>query len=118
MPLGGAFWDAGAEVFINKGVNGRWRDTLTSEESAAYEAARRGGAGSRVRALARDRQDRLRSGPTRQFRTSRHAHSIVSKIGPKCPAAHPGPISSPGTFLGLLSADDFAGWVFTWHLTC
>jgi aryl sulfotransferase len=38
VPLGGAFWDAGAEVFINKGVNGRWRETLTPEEVAAYEA--------------------------------------------------------------------------------
>lgn len=38
VPLGGAFWDGGAEVFINKGVNGRWRDTLTPEESAEYEA--------------------------------------------------------------------------------
>ena len=38
VPLGGAFWDGGAEVFINKGVNGRWADTLTREESAAYEA--------------------------------------------------------------------------------
>lgn len=37
VPLGGAFWDAGAEVFINKGVNGRWRDTLTATESAEYE---------------------------------------------------------------------------------
>jgi aryl sulfotransferase len=37
VPLGGAFWDAGAEVFIHKGVNGRWRDTLTAEESAEYE---------------------------------------------------------------------------------
>jgi aryl sulfotransferase len=37
VPLGGAFWDAGAEVFINKGVNGRWNDTLTAEESAEYE---------------------------------------------------------------------------------
>ncbi len=37
VPLGGAFWDAGAEVFINKGVNGRWRDTLSAEDSAAYE---------------------------------------------------------------------------------
>jgi aryl sulfotransferase len=37
VPLGGAFWDAGAEVFIHKGVNGRWRDTLTREESAEYE---------------------------------------------------------------------------------
>jgi aryl sulfotransferase len=37
VPLGGAFWDAGAEVFINKGVNGRWRDTLTAAECAKYE---------------------------------------------------------------------------------
>lgn len=37
VPLGGAFWDAGAQVFINKGVNGRWRDTLTQEEIAEYE---------------------------------------------------------------------------------
>ena len=37
VPLGGAFWDAGAEVFINKGVNGRWRDTLTAADSAEYE---------------------------------------------------------------------------------
>jgi aryl sulfotransferase len=37
VPLGGAFWDAGAEVFINKGVNGRWSDTLTPKESADYE---------------------------------------------------------------------------------
>lgn len=38
VPLGGAFWDAGAEVFIHRGVNGRWTDTLTEEESRAYEA--------------------------------------------------------------------------------
>ena len=38
VPLGGAFWDGGAEVFINKGVNGRWRDTLTADDSAEYEA--------------------------------------------------------------------------------
>jgi len=37
VPLGGAFWDGGAEVFINKGVNGRWRDMLPAEESARYE---------------------------------------------------------------------------------
>jgi aryl sulfotransferase len=36
VPLGGAFWDGGAKTFINKGVNGRWRDTLSAEESAAY----------------------------------------------------------------------------------
>jgi aryl sulfotransferase len=39
VPLGGAFWDAGAEVFINKGVNGRWAETLTQGEVAEYEAA-------------------------------------------------------------------------------
>lgn len=38
VPLGGAFWDAGAEVFINKGVNGRWADVLSKDESAEYEA--------------------------------------------------------------------------------
>ena len=38
VPAAGAFWDAGAQVFINKGVNGRWRDTLTRAEVAEYEA--------------------------------------------------------------------------------
>ncbi|WP_442508813.1 sulfotransferase domain-containing protein [Novipirellula sp. SH528] len=37
VPLGGAFWDAGAQVFIHKGVNGRWAETLTVEESRQYE---------------------------------------------------------------------------------
>jgi aryl sulfotransferase len=37
VPLGGRFWDGGAETFINKGTNGRWRDTLTAEDSARYE---------------------------------------------------------------------------------
>jgi len=37
VPLGGAFWDAGAEVFIHKGVNGRWKDLLSAEASAEYE---------------------------------------------------------------------------------
>jgi aryl sulfotransferase len=38
VPLGGAFWDGGAETFVHKGTNGRWRDTLTAADSAAYEA--------------------------------------------------------------------------------
>jgi aryl sulfotransferase len=36
-PMGGAAWNGGAKTFINKGTNGRWRDTLTAEESAQYE---------------------------------------------------------------------------------
>lgn len=36
-PLGGAFWDAGAETFINKGTNGRWQNVLPSEASKAYD---------------------------------------------------------------------------------
>ncbi len=36
-PLGGAIFDGGAATFINKGNNGRWRDVLTPEDSAAYE---------------------------------------------------------------------------------
>jgi len=37
VPLGGAFWDGGAETFVHRGVNGRWRDTLTAEDCARYE---------------------------------------------------------------------------------
>jgi aryl sulfotransferase len=37
-PLGGAIFEGGADSFINKGVNGRWRDVLSPEDSAAYEA--------------------------------------------------------------------------------
>jgi len=37
-PLGGLFWDGGAETFINKGINGRWREVLTPFDIAHYEA--------------------------------------------------------------------------------
>lgn len=37
VPLGGIFWDGGAQTFIHKGTNGRWRDVLTREESRLYE---------------------------------------------------------------------------------
>lgn len=37
VPLGGAFWDGGAETFIHKGNNGRWRDVLPAEDIARYE---------------------------------------------------------------------------------
>ena len=36
-PMGGMFWNGGAETFINKGTNGRWRDILTADDNAAYE---------------------------------------------------------------------------------
>jgi aryl sulfotransferase len=38
VPLGGVLWDGGAETFIHKGENGRWRDILTAEDNARYEA--------------------------------------------------------------------------------
>ena len=38
VPLGGALWTGGTKTFINKGTNGRWRETLNAEESAEYEA--------------------------------------------------------------------------------
>jgi aryl sulfotransferase len=41
VPLGGAFWEGGAETFIHKGTNGRWRDILTPEDCAAYETKAR-----------------------------------------------------------------------------
>ena len=37
VPLGGAFWDGGAETFLHKGTNGRWHDVLSAEEVAAYD---------------------------------------------------------------------------------
>ncbi|MEM7005000.1 MAG: sulfotransferase domain-containing protein [Pseudomonadota bacterium] len=39
VPLGGAFWDGGAQTFIHKGTNGRWRDVLSAQLSERYEAA-------------------------------------------------------------------------------
>lgn len=37
VPLGGAFWEGGAQTFIHKGINGRWRDVLSKEDIAKYE---------------------------------------------------------------------------------
>ena len=37
VPLGGAFWDGGAQTFIHKGTNGRWRDVLQQNEVEKYE---------------------------------------------------------------------------------
>jgi aryl sulfotransferase len=37
VPLGGIFWDGGAETFIHKGVNGRWRDVLDTKDARKYE---------------------------------------------------------------------------------
>jgi len=37
VPLGGIAWDGGAQTFIHKGTNGRWRDILTPEEIQQYE---------------------------------------------------------------------------------
>ncbi len=38
VPMAGAMWTGGVKTFINKGTNGRWRETLSAEESAEYEA--------------------------------------------------------------------------------
>ena len=38
VPLGGAPWEGGAGTFINKGVNGQWRDVLTAEDCARYRS--------------------------------------------------------------------------------
>jgi aryl sulfotransferase len=37
-PAGGVFFEGGGKTFINQGSNGRWRDALTAEDSARYEA--------------------------------------------------------------------------------
>jgi aryl sulfotransferase len=38
VPLGGAFWEGGAQTFIHRGTNGRWQSTLTDADVARYEA--------------------------------------------------------------------------------
>ena len=38
-PLGGMLWEGGAKTFINKGTNGRWKDTLTPDDVKAYDGA-------------------------------------------------------------------------------
>lgn len=38
-PRGGSFWKGGADTFMNKGTDGRWRDVLSDEELALYDAA-------------------------------------------------------------------------------
>jgi aryl sulfotransferase len=37
VPLAGIFWEGGADSFIHKGKNGRWKDMLPAEESQRYE---------------------------------------------------------------------------------
>lgn len=37
VPLGGIFWEGGAKTFIHKGINGRWRDVLSEDESGKYK---------------------------------------------------------------------------------
>ena len=37
VPLGGISWEGGADSFIHKGTNGRWKDVLSEAESANYE---------------------------------------------------------------------------------
>jgi aryl sulfotransferase len=36
VPMGGAFWEGGAQTFIHKGINGRWRNQLSQAEIKAY----------------------------------------------------------------------------------
>ena len=38
VPMRGALWVGGAQTFLNKGTNGRWRDTLTAADIAKYES--------------------------------------------------------------------------------
>jgi aryl sulfotransferase len=37
VPVADKMWKGGAKTFIHKGTNGRWRDTLSAVEIAAYE---------------------------------------------------------------------------------
>lgn len=39
VPHGGQAWKGGAETFLYKGTNGRWRDVLSADDLALYDAA-------------------------------------------------------------------------------
>jgi aryl sulfotransferase len=39
VPFGGRLFEGGAETFMHKGVNGRWKDMLTLEDIERYEQA-------------------------------------------------------------------------------
>ena len=38
LPLNGAFWNEGSKDFVNKGLNGRWRDVLTQSDIEEFES--------------------------------------------------------------------------------
>lgn len=38
VPFAGKFWDEGAKTFVNKGVNGRWREQLSEAQVRRYES--------------------------------------------------------------------------------
>lgn len=38
VPLGGAFWEGGAQTFLHRGTNGRWQGVLPEADSAALLA--------------------------------------------------------------------------------
>jgi aryl sulfotransferase len=38
VPDGGSHWKGGAQTFMNKGTNGRWREVLSAEELAQYDS--------------------------------------------------------------------------------
>jgi aryl sulfotransferase len=39
VPGGGQFWKGGAQTFLHKGTNGRWRDVLSDDDLKLYDAA-------------------------------------------------------------------------------
>ena len=39
VPSGGEFFKGGAQTFLHKGTNGRWREILSDEELSLYDAA-------------------------------------------------------------------------------
>ena len=41
VPFGGDIFDGGAEAFMHKGVNGRWKDMLTTDDIERYEGTAR-----------------------------------------------------------------------------
>jgi aryl sulfotransferase len=78
VPLGRRLLGRGAGVFINRGTNGRWTETLTPKDVAEYEARAVRELGPECARLARDRGGAL--APVRGI-TGTHAGSFPVVVG-------------------------------------
>ncbi len=60
VPLGGAFWEGGAQTFLYKGTNGRWQGVARGRQ-CCFESADAAGTGGGLRGMEANRRQDLTS---------------------------------------------------------